>query len=238
MFNKRWKKMLVWSLSVVLVIVIGGLFAANYAVDKLMTSMAGGLDLEQDNTTNGKNVDIEPTVEPTTEPANTATIGKNDIEKIVPSAPSVTNEENKPKSSPNISGESVKAATPATTTQPASTPSSEKVTETGGYTAQVSTDKAKQIQENVTVKEKADVASIVIGQLSVSDIKRLQELASGGLTLDEKREARSIILGKVSEAQYNELSQIAKKYGVSQGKTRDQVLIEEEQAKANEKGSE
>lgn len=54
MFNKRWKKVLVWSLSVVLVIVIGGLFAANYAVDKLMTSMAGGLDLEQDNTSDSE----------------------------------------------------------------------------------------------------------------------------------------------------------------------------------------
>lgn len=88
------------------------------------------------------------------------------------------------------------------------------------------------------MKEKADVASIVLGQLSVADIKRLKELASGGLTLDEKREARSIILDKVSEEQYNELSQIAKKYGVSQGKTRDQIIAEEEQLKAIEKGSE
>lgn len=82
------------------------------------------------------------------------------------------------------------------------------------------------------------MASIVLGQLSVADIKRLKELASGGLTLDEKREARSIILDKVSEEQYNELSQIAKKYGVSQGKTRDQIIAEEEQLKAIEKGSE
>ncbi|MNY81848.1 hypothetical protein D3C86_2236360 [compost metagenome] len=63
-------------------------------------------------------------------------------------------------------------------------------------------------------------------------------MAKGGLTIDEKREARSIILGKVSEEQYNELSQVAKKYGVSQGKTRDQTLKEEEQLKAKEKGSE
>ncbi|AIQ31991.1 hypothetical protein P40081_30600 [Paenibacillus sp. FSL P4-0081] len=235
MFNKRWKKVLVWSLSVVLVIVIGGLFAANYAVDKFMSSMAGGLDLEQDNTSDSESVVIEPTVEPTTEPANTATIGKSDIEKIVPSASSVTNEVNKPISSPNTSRESVKAATPATTAQPASTPSSEKVTGTEGYTAQVSTDKAKQIQENVTVKEKADVASIVMGQLSVSDIKRLQELASGGLTIEEKREARRIILDNVSADQYNELSSIAKKYGVSEGKTQEQVIAEE---KAVEEGSE
>ncbi|MNI53589.1 hypothetical protein D3C73_1084340 [compost metagenome] len=82
------------------------------------------------------------------------------------------------------------------------------------------------------------MAAIVMGQLSLSDIKRLQELAKGGLTIEEKREARSIILGKVSEEQYNELSQVAKKYGVSQGKSRDQILAEEEQLKAQEKGSE
>lgn len=63
-------------------------------------------------------------------------------------------------------------------------------------------------------------------------------MAKGGLTTEEKREARSIILGKVSTEQYNELSQIAKKYGVSQGKTHDQIIAEEEQLKAKEKGSE
>ena len=104
--------------------------------------------------------------------------------------------------------------------------------------AHISTDKAKEVQESVTISDKANVAAIVAKQLSVSDIKRLQELAQGGLTNEEKREARSIILGKVSEEQYNELAQIAKKYGVSQGKTRDQILAEEEQLKAQEKGSE
>ncbi|MNN54435.1 hypothetical protein D3C81_1692500 [compost metagenome] len=88
------------------------------------------------------------------------------------------------------------------------------------------------------MKDKANVASIVAQQLSVSDIKRLQELAAGGLTNEEKREARSIILGKVTEEQYNELSQVAKKYGVSQGKTRDQIIADEEQLKAQEEGSE
>lgn len=89
--------------------------------------------------------------------------------------------------------------------------------------AHISTDKAKEVQDDVSIKDKANVASIVAQQLSVSDIKRLQELAKGGLTNEEKREARSIILGKVSEEQYNELIGIAKKYGVSQGKTYNEV---------------
>ncbi|WP_440960675.1 hypothetical protein ACN6KS_24295 [Paenibacillus nitricinens] len=197
MFNKRWKKILLWTLSVIVVLGVGGLFAANYAVDKLMNSMVDGFDLESEDQVNGGQ-------DQGTTPEDAVVDGKVDP---------------------------VASATPAP-----STDSKEGSSE--GYTAQVSTDKAKEIQENVTMKDKADVAAIVLGQLSVSDINRLKDLAKGGLTLDEKREARSIILGKVSEEQYNELSQVAKKYGVSQGKTRDQVLKEEEQLKAKEKGSE
>lgn len=232
MFNKRWKKIVAWSLSVVLVIVIGGLFAANYAVDKLMTSMAEGLDEEPDSTSNSQNVLVEPSVAPSESTSamtdNEVSNSKDGIEIFTPSVPSVSNEETQSVISQNASEKSGSEVTPTVTIQPTSVPSSNKIPETGEYSAQISADKAKQIQENVTVKEKADVASIVMGQLSVSDIKRLQELASGGLTIDEKREARSIILGKVSEEQYNELSQIAKKYGVSEGKTQAQVIAEEE----------
>ncbi|GGF58967.1 hypothetical protein GCM10010912_00180 [Paenibacillus albidus] len=232
--KKRWKKIVLWTLSVVVVLAVGGLFAANYAVDKLMNSMAEGFDLEAEETTatGGGQVDQPASTDapaatdstvpaPTTEPA---------------SAPATTPvAEGTGTTTPNIA----KGTTAPAASQPAKTEAPAATESPDGYSAQVSTDKAKAIQENVTVKDKADVASIVLGQLSVSDIKRLQELASGGLTVEEKREARQIILGKVSEEQYNELSQIAKKYGVSRGITHDQAVKEEEQMKeANEKGSE
>ncbi|OMD77140.1 MULTISPECIES: hypothetical protein [Paenibacillus] len=228
MFNKRWKKILLWTLSVIVVLGVGGLFAANYAVDKLMNSMVDGFDLEsEDNVGGGQDHGTAPT--DTVDDSNV-----DPVESAVPTTPPANDEGSSNQSSKNNdkpSGET----TASTTSEPTKAPSSEQK---DGYTAQVSTDKAKQIQENVTIKDKADVASIVLGQLSVSDINRLKDLAKGGLTLDEKREARSIILGKVSEEQYNELSQIAKKYGVSQGKSRDQIIAEEEQLKAKEKGSE
>ncbi|MEK3658372.1 hypothetical protein NSQ29_02280 [Paenibacillus sp. FSL F4-0236] len=228
MFNKRWKKILLWTLSIIVVLGVGGLFAANYAVDKLMNSMADGFDLEsEDNVGGGQDQGTAPT--DTVDDGNV-----EPVESAVPTTPPANDEGSSNQSSDNNdkpSGET----TASTTSEPTKVPSSEQK---DGYTAQVSTDKAKQIQENVTIKDKADVASIVLGQLSVSDINRLKDLAKGGLTTDEKREARSIILGKVSTEQYNELSQIAKKYGVSQGKTRDQIITEEEQLKAKEKGSE
>ncbi|MEK4994798.1 hypothetical protein [Paenibacillus sp. FSL H7-0918] len=231
MFNKRWKKILLWTLSVIVVLGVGGLFAANYAVDKLMNSMADGFDLESEDNVGGQDQGTAPT--DTVDDSNV-----DPVESAVPTTPPANDEGSSNQSSENNAKPSGET-TASTTSEPTKAPSSgQKDAPSDGYTAQVSTDKAKQIQENVTIKDKADVASIVLGQLSVSDINRLKELAKGGLTVEEKREARSIILGKVSDEQYNELSQIAKKYGVSQGKTRDQIIAEEERLKAKEKGSE
>lgn len=226
MFNKRWKKILLWTLSIIVVLGVGGLFAANYAVDKLMNSMVDGFDLESEDQDSGGQDQV-------TAPEDTVVDGKVDpVASATPTAPTTDDKASKG------TEETGKDTTPSTTSEPTKAPSTDqKGISSDGYTAEVSTDKAKEIQENVTMKDKADVAAIVLGQLSVSDINRLKDLAKGGLTIDEKREARSIILGKVSEEQYNELSQVAKKYGVSQGKTRDQVL-KEEQSKAKEKGSE
>ncbi|WP_339243314.1 hypothetical protein [Paenibacillus sp. FSL F4-0243] len=226
MFNKRWKKILLWTLSIIVVLGVGGVFAANYAVDKLMNSMADGFDLESEDQVNGGQ-------DQGTAPEDTVADGKVEPVASATPVPSIDDKGSKD------TGETGKDTTASTTSEPTKAPSTDsKDTSSDGYTAEVSTDKAKEIQDNVTMKDKADVAAIVLGQLSVSDINRLKDLAKGGLTIDEKREARSIILGKVSEEQYNELSQVAKKYGVSQGKTRDQILKEEEQLKAKEKGSE
>lgn len=216
------EKVLIWTLSVIVVLGVGGLFAANYAVDKLMNSMAGGFDVEAGDTPSvPQGQVIEPVVadsDPSAEPAASAN----------PASSSA------PDSAPASGNAADLAAT--STDKPASTPAPTPAGVDG--LAHISTDKAKEVQENVTITDKANVATIVAKQLSVSDIKRLQELAQGGLTNEEKREARSIILGKVTEEQYNELALIAKKYGLSQGKTRDQILAEEEKLKAQEKGSE
>lgn len=235
MFNKRWKKVLFWTLSVIVVLGVAGLFAANYAVDKLMSSMADGFNVEADETTSNATQGeiVEPpvaagdaTAEPTAsaDPAST-----NPASTVLPTSTPASEGAGDKKA--DNSGQ---AAT--STNKPTSTPAPTPEGEDG--IAHISSDKAKEVQSSVSIKDKADVASIVAQQLSVSDIKRLQELAKGGLTKEEKREARSIILGKVSEEQYNELVQVAKKYGLSQGKSRDQVLAEEEKAKAQEKGSE
>lgn len=266
MFNKRWKKVLAWCVAIVLLLGIGGLFAANYAIDKLMTSMADSIDLESDDPLGGGQGDVAAT-DPSTDNGSTPVAaepqssaepagGGGQPAGQEPSGTEGDNgkADNSAKTDKGNTGNTA-AANPAgdqtskaqtgtagqaseqqvssdkqsnQSTQATTPPKKEDVK---GYSAQVSTDKAKHIKENVTVGDKANVASIVLGQLSMSDIKRLQELASGGLTIEEKKEARRIILDKVSPEQYNELSEIAKKYGVSQGKTYDQV-------KQSEAGSE
>ncbi|WNS43521.1 hypothetical protein [Paenibacillus sp. MMS20-IR301] len=218
---KRWKKVLIWTLSVIVVLGVGGLFAANYAVDKLMNSMAGGFDVDNDD---AASVPQGQVVEPVVASSSEQTASPDPASTSLSVSPSASSNAGEGKY--GSSG----------TTNPSNTPA--QTSEGVDGIAHISKDKAKEVQESVSMKDKADVASIVLQQLSVSDIKRLQELAKGGLTIEEKREARSIILGKVSEEQYNELSQIAKKYGVSQGKTREQVIAGEERIKAKEKGSE
>ncbi|MFF2910893.1 hypothetical protein [Paenibacillus sp. NPDC057934] len=219
--KKKWKKIVFWSLSIIIVLGVGGAFAANYAVDKLMNSMAEGFDLDAEATVvaDGQSNDKSPDV---SGPANNSVPAQGTDSSIA--SPSEEGNGTVPTKKP---AEGVSGTTP---------PGDKGTTGTAkdGYTTEVSKDKAKEIQQSITVKDKADVVSIVLGQLSASDIKRLQELAQGGLTVEKKKEARSIILGKVSEEQYNELSKIAKKYGISQGKTRDQVIEEEKDVTKSE----
>ncbi|MEX2415209.1 MAG: hypothetical protein WD424_03620, partial [Paenibacillaceae bacterium] len=106
-------------------------------------------------------------------------------------------------------------------------PASPTDTDEPTYTAEISTDQAKDIEENASLGEKAAVASLLMKNLSAADMKLLTSLASGGLSLEEKKEARSLILEKLSEEEYNQLIRIAQKFGISQGKQYDEVIKEE-----------
>lgn len=119
MFNKRWKKILLWMLSVIVVLGVGGLFAANYAVDKLMNSMADGFDLEsEDNFGGGQDQGTAPT----------DTVDDSNVEPVESAAPTTTpvnnegssNQSSKNNDKPN--GE----ITASTTSEPTKAPSSEQ----------------------------------------------------------------------------------------------------------------
>jgi len=188
---KRWKKVLIWVISILVLLGIGGLFAANYVADRMIASIAASLDT---------GLIVEDT--PGTEQPDKAT-GTDEPKSSQETEKEPVDKNNKPneESKPSNTGE-----------------------KDSGYKAEVSVEKAKQVQESVTLSEKAKLMSILLKQLSVEDIKLLQQLASGGLSKEDKKKARSLILQKLTPEQYDELIQIAKKYGLSEGKSYSEVI--------------
>ncbi|MGO4547603.1 hypothetical protein AB4Z29_22710 [Paenibacillus sp. 2TAB23] len=205
MRKKKWKKVIIWVASIIVILGIGGLFAANYAVDKLISSLSESLENEILNET------VTGTIVEDTEPEPNATDAPTEGEgkgETPPDDKTTTNVEN--------TGEKDNSGNIEMDDKP-----SDK-----GYNAEVSIDKAKDVQEKITVSEKAQLTSVFLKELSMSDIKELQALASGGLSVEDKKQARSIILEKLTPEQYDELIQIAKKYGMSKGKSYDEVVTE------------
>jgi hypothetical protein len=94
------------------------------------------------------------------------------------------------------------------------------------YSAEISPEKAKLVEEEITIKEKAKVLTTLMGKLSPSEIALFTRMASNGLTVEEKKEAKKIFLEKLTEAEYNELIAIASKYGLSEGKQYEDSLKE------------
>ncbi|RAP74015.1 hypothetical protein [Paenibacillus montanisoli] len=223
---KRWKRVALWIATILIVLGASGAFVANYAVNKAIGSLASNLETDlitdltaEVPTDETSKADTSANASASTEisadaSANVSSVGSNHkdantamSEKISDKTNSIMDPEQSKGTSQN-GGTSVKG-------------------DLNGYSPEVSPEKAKKVQGSVTMKEKAAVTSILLSSLSMSDLKKLQKLASGGLSLAEKKEARSIILNKVSPDQYNKLSNIAKKYGVSRGMNYDAVVKEE-----------
>jgi hypothetical protein len=207
--KKKWKKILIWVASIIVILGVGGLFAANYAVDKLISTLAA--DLEND-------LLNEEVTAPETKPDQQGTDQTDQGDsKQTDGTDGTTEGSTDNAEKPGKDGSNK-------TDSGSNEPKEEKPKD--GYDGEVTVDKAKELQEKITVSEKAQVSSVLLKELSMSDIKELQALASGGLSVEEKKKARSIILDKLSAEQYDELIQVAKKYGMSQGKSYDEVKNE------------
>lgn len=210
----RWKRFAIWSLSIVIVLGVAGIFAVNYAIDRVMESMANSI-LEEIDLEVSSGVVASPT--PASNPANEAggsdeQLAATDNPDVDPVTPSnkPAGQDGQPQQSSQGNGDKGNSSA-----------------NLGEYSSELSVEKAKAIKENVTVSEKADVASILMGNLSLSDLKLFQQLASGGMTVDEKRQARKVLLDKLTPKEYEKLSKIAKKYGISRGLTYEEAQKEE-----------
>lgn len=211
---KRWKKVVLWVASILIVVAIGGAFAANYAIDKMLGSMSGlSTEILENTEGEGESNSDKPEVPK----------GGNDV--VAGDTP-VGNDSSSSNQS-NAQGDGGgNTGTKVTDPNSSGNQSSEGNSDTGGYDPSVTTDTAKELEDKVTLGEKAKVVTTLTKRLSTSDIATMQSLASGGLSVDEKKQARDLMLEKLTEDEYNELVAIAAKYGLSQGKKYAEVSNE------------
>ncbi|MFC4100420.1 hypothetical protein [Paenibacillus xanthanilyticus] len=223
---KRWKKVVIWISSIIVVLGITGLLVANYMIDRFLSSLATeDVVVAEVAGVNNQIVEEKPevTVNPDTAEKDTTGAVKQDDAEVSAEGETSSKVEDKKEEQDTSSKDAVDKQSGSKKEE---TNENKPKLDTS-YSAEVSSSKAEAIKENVTVKEKAQVTSILLGELDMDDIKKLQGLASGGLSVEEKKEARRILLEKISPDQYNALSSIAKKYGASEGKSYDQVSKEE-----------
>ncbi|MGG1312896.1 hypothetical protein [Cohnella laeviribosi] len=236
---KRKKKLFIWIGSIVgalaIIVCVGGYFAINYAADKMLDSLADSIDLEP---AESASASPSPSGTASLEGDASATPSSGVPSTPNPSieasaSPSSTTEEAKP--SGNSSGAGAKDAgqasqsskTGANSGSGESPSRSPMPSPSSTYNPEISVDKAEEVKESISFSEKTKVMAVMLKRLSPSDIKTLQQLASGGLTVEKKKEAKELILKKLTEDEYNELIAIAKKYGLSQGKSYEESLKED-----------
>lgn len=100
------------------------------------------------------------------------------------------------------------------------------------YTPNISAEHAEAVQEQVTLTEKATVAATLMKSFTAAELKQFAEMAKDGISVEEKRALRGMFVDRLSEDEYNRLIEIAAKYGLSAGKTYDQVAAEEKRGDA------
>jgi hypothetical protein len=225
------KKLFIWLGSIlgalVIIVGVGGYLAINYAADKVLDSMMEEALTPEDTVLSS----VAPSDSISPSPSDNAT-PDSVSSPILPSSEGSSQQPNSVASStPASSGgtgkkpEGMSSAKPSgkengtAPSKSSSNSSSPSPTPSSTYQAEISVEKAENVKENISFAEKAKVMSVMLKRLSASDIKTLQQLASGGLSVEKKREAKEIILKKLTEEEYDELIAIAKKYGLSQGKS-------------------
>jgi hypothetical protein len=207
MSKRLFKKIALWSASLIVILIIRAYFTMDYAVNKILHLMAPTeLSLAQKDLNN----DARKVVPPTT-PAPS----KNQT-----SSPAATSSAT-PHTTDKVS--SSNASKPVNLDEPTLNPTPTPLLT---YAAEISPEKATQVENQISLKDKTEISLILLKKLSPSDISLFTKMASNGLSIDEKREAKKEILKKLSEDEYNQLIQIAAKLGLSEGKSYAQSLKE------------
>ncbi|MBP1993427.1 hypothetical protein [Paenibacillus eucommiae] len=221
MQKKKWKKWLIWSGSVLIVLLIVGYIGMNMAVSYTLKSLVPS--------------EVEALLETTPNPTENSSEQNGEGGDPISSG-GQTDEGKKPEGGQEA-GNGVDNNSPDSSTDPSPTASSKPSSETSKpsskpaspsptpkgqkleYQAEVTKEKAKDVESAISLKDKLSVTTVLLKKLSASDIQLISKMAGNGLSIEDKKAAKKIIMEKLTEDEYDHLIQIAAKYGLSQGKT-------------------
>lgn len=203
MKSRKFLKRIVWCMGIVLVIGICGLFIANYTVTKFMDVFA----FESKGTPSDGLLEdplSSKGIDGSSEQFAVITQDKENVQD---------KDQNKDKMQDKVQDKMQdKSMGAKNSNQPTGTVSDQQV---------------NHVQESLTARDKANIISIMASSLDRSSSEKLWDLAKGGLTVAEKQEAKELLLATLSPDDYNKLSKMAKKYGISKGKTYDEAKREQ-----------
>ncbi|WP_282938844.1 hypothetical protein [Paenibacillus sp. RC67] len=208
------RKALVIVIFLVVTLGVGGYIASNYAVNYVLRSIATSPSAVE------KDASSDPLPEPqeTKSKVGTSSASSKTTGAEGPSKDEKTENSNKD-AGPNKQEQTIRAS---------AKPDAEEMDpgQKLKYSAEVSPEKAKNVEQSVTTKEKTQVMTVLISKLSASELQLFIKMATNGLSVEEKKEAKKIILKKLTEEEYDQLISIAAKYGLSQGKSYKDSLEE------------
>jgi len=247
MAGRRTKRWLLWSGGALLALMVVGYFAWSYAIDYFINSFVAQSVLQENGIADqGRDYDnVDGTGVNSSAGSGTDTGTKsagvpnqqaapNDRSSTQAGSPASTSEDSGqrggksgPDTSRTDSGSGTSGASQsdrgtggsAEPGRPNSSSGSGTSDSPSKYNGNISPEKAKNVQQSMTTKEKAQVTSVLLKKLSPNDIATFMKMAGDGLTVEEKREAKKVFLQKLTEEEYNQLIAIAAKYGLSQGKS-------------------
>mgnify|MGYP001256494967 CR=1 FL=1 len=209
--RKRWRVVMI-VLGVLVIVAGAGLYAFDYAFNRFMGSLAEGIVEETDSPGTEKPVGGGGTGTETSreKPGGTG-------ESPVTDAGEAGSSGSEPQGGGSGAGQTGQQTAGGGASGSSGGGPSDKPAET--YSAEVSAEKVQELEKRVTFSEKTTVASILIRHLSASDIRLFRQLAEDGLSVEDKRTMKKVLLEKLTPEEYDQLVAIAKKYGLSQGKT-------------------
>jgi low affinity Fe/Cu permease len=237
---KNFKKTIIWSICILVVVATASYFAMDMGVNYVLKSMSSeSKDKASETSETSETLDTSLTSTPDiiskpdeTKESVSAAESSEEVETgedIESAAPKETKSGSSSSSDSSDLQDSTDSSSP--TTKSNSTPSkkSDKETSTEDqsndtYTGEITPEKVERAEEEITFREKTRVTTVLLKNLSSSDIKKFMSMSGQEVSVTEKKAAKKVFLEKLSEEEYNDLIAIAAKLGLSQGLSYEESL--------------